>query len=142
MLKAAGDGTVDEGAPMIYLYAQAMGIGIILIGVVGLLLGEKPLLGVVNIDVVEDAVHLLTGGLMAFIGFTQSEHTIRNVVGGISAIYLLVGVLGFITPSLFGLLPHGYTAVDNIIHLALGVIGLGLAWPGRSRERVPHPGLS
>jgi hypothetical protein len=127
---------------MIQVYAQAMGIAIVLFGVVGLFLGEQPLLGLLNIDVTEDGIHLLTGGLMALMGFTQPARPVRNVVGGISAIYLIVGILGFITPSLFGLLPHGYTAVDNVIHLALGAIGLGLAWPGRSQERVPHPGLS
>jgi len=43
-------------------------------------------------------------------------------------VYLLVGVLGFVIPMLFGLLPHGYSIVDNIIHLALGVAGIAVAF--------------
>lgn len=40
-------------------------------------------------------------------------------------VYVLVGVLGFFVPDLFGLLPHEYTAVlDNLIHLLLGVLGV------------------
>jgi hypothetical protein len=39
-------------------------------------------------------------------------------------------------PTLFGLLPNGYSVVDNIIHLALGVLGLWVASSARSRGRV------
>ncbi len=102
---------------------------VILIGVVGLLLGEQSLLGLVNIDIVEDIVHLVTGGLLAYVGFGQRDEGLaRSVVGGLGVVYLLVGVLGFIIPFLFGLLPHGYSIVDNIIHLALGVAGIAVAF--------------
>lgn len=47
----------------------------------------------------------------------------------IGVIYLLVGVLGFVAPGLFGLLPaHGYSVVDNVIHLVLGILGVTVAW--------------
>jgi hypothetical protein len=49
----------------------------------------------------------------------------------LGAIYLLVGVLGFIIPMLFGLLPHGYSVVDNLIHLTLGVLSLAVAFASR-----------
>ncbi len=110
-------------------YAQILGVVLLLLGVVGLLLGERSLLGLVNIDVVEDMVHLLTGGLLAYVGFGQRDEGIaRSVVGALGAVYLLVGVLGFIIPMLFGLLPHGYSVVDNLIHLALGVLSLVVAF--------------
>ncbi len=115
-------------------YAGVVGAAIILIGVVGLLAGEEPLLGLVNIDIVEDLVHLLTGGLLAYVGFGQRDEGLaRNVVGGLGVVYLLVGVLGFVIPMLFGLLPHGYSIVDNLIHLALGAAGIVVAFllPGR-----------
>src|SRR5918994_2563811 len=113
-------------------YAGVVGVVIILIGVMGLLAGEEPLFGVVNIDIVEDLVHLLTGGLLAYVGFGQRDEGLaRNVVGGLGVVYLLVGVLGFVIPMLFGLLPHGYSIVDNIIHLALGVAGLAVAFSSR-----------
>ncbi len=110
-------------------YAQILGVVLLLLGVVGLLLGERALLGLVNIDIVEDLVHLLTGGLLAYVGFGQrNEGIARSVVGALGAVYLLVGVLGFIIPMLFGLLPHGYSVVDNLIHLALGVLSLVVAF--------------
>lgn len=113
-------------------YAGIVGIVVILIGVVGLLAGEKPLLGLVNIDIVEDIIHLVTGGLLAYVGFGQQDEGLaRSVVGGLGAVYLLVGVLGFIIPMLFGLLPNGYSIVDNIIHLTLGVLGIAVAVSSR-----------
>lgn len=107
------------------LYAKVAGVVIVLIGVGGLLLGEKSLLGVLNIDIGEDVVHLVTGGLMVGVGFRGSDRAVRSVVGGLGVVYLIVGVLGFIVPDMFGLLPHEYKIVlDNIIHLSLGVLGI------------------
>jgi hypothetical protein len=31
-------------------------------------------------------------------------------------------------PMLFGLIPHGYSLFDNLLHLALGVLSIALAW--------------
>ncbi|MGI8900509.1 MAG: hypothetical protein ACR2HA_06210, partial [Nocardioides sp.] len=74
-------------------------------------------------------VHLVTGGLMAFVGFRGSDSAVRSVVGGLGVVYLLVGVLGFFVPDLFGLLPHEYeTVLDNLIHLALGVLGIAIGF--------------
>ncbi len=35
---------------------------------------------------------------------------------------------GFITPTLFGLLPHGYSMFDNPLYLILGVAGSVAVW--------------
>lgn len=123
------------------LYAKIVGVTVVLIGVGGLLLGEKSLLGVLNIDIAEDLVHLVTGGLMAVIGFRGSDTAVRSVVGGLGVVYLLVGVLGFIVPDVFGLLPHEYkTVLDNIIHLSLGVLGIvvGFVVGSRPTGRPAH----
>ncbi len=117
------------------LYAKVVGVTIVLIGVGGVLLGEKSLLGVLNIDIAEDVVHLVTGGLMAGVGFRGSDRAVRSVVGGLGVVYLLVGVLGIFVPDLFGLLPHEYkTVLDNLIHLSLGVLGM---WVGFLVGRRP-----
>ncbi|MGI8523464.1 MAG: DUF4383 domain-containing protein [Nocardioides sp.] len=120
-------------------YAKVVGVVVILIGIGGLVLGEKSLLGVLNIDIAEDIVHLLSGGLMAAAGFRASDSAVRTVVGGVGVVYLLVGVLGFFVPDMFGLLPHEYkTVLDNLIHLTLGVLGIGVGFflADRSGSRV------
>jgi len=111
---------------MIRLYAKVVGITVILIGVVGLVLGDKSLFGVLNIDIAEDGIHLLTGGLLAYAGFAaRSLKVVRAIVGGIGIAYLVVGIVAFASPMFFGLIPSGYeTVLDNLIHLTLGLLGI------------------
>lgn len=117
---------------MVRLYAQVLGVVLILTGILGLLLGERLLLGILNIDIVEDIVHILTGGLLAYVGFGRPGLALaRNVVLGLGVIYLVVGVVGFVVPTLFGLLPDGYTVFDNLLHLALGILSIAAAIVGR-----------
>ena len=119
------------------LYAKVVGVTIVLIGVGGVLLGAQSLFGVLNIDIAEDAIHLVTGGLMAGVGFRGSDSAVRSVVGGLGVVYLLVGVLGIVVPDLFGLLPHEYkTVLDNLIHLSLGVLGITVGFFLGSRRPV------
>ena len=109
-------------------FAQILGVALILVGLVGLVLGDKVWLGILNVDIVEDIVHLATGGLLAYVGFSQTDlSTARNLVLALGVIYLVVGILGFVVPMMFGLIPHGYTIFDNLLHLALGVLGLAVA---------------
>jgi len=113
-------------------YAQILGVVLILIGVVGLILGDALLLGILNIDVMEDIVHILTGGILAYVGFGRADiGTARSVVIVLGVVYLLVGVLGFIVPTLLGLIPHGYTVFDNLLHLVLGVLSIAVAFAER-----------
>lgn len=111
------------------LFAQVVGVVLLLLGVVGLLLGDTPLLGILNIDVVEDIIHLLTGAIFAYVGFGQRDEGLaKTVVGVLGIVYLLVGILGFIVPMMFGLLPSGYSIFDNIIHLAIGILAILVAY--------------
>ena len=116
-------------------YATLVGVVLILLGLLGLLLGNELLLGLVNIDVLEDLVHVASGGLLLYARMQRSAGVARGIVGAVSLVYGLVGVLGFVVPYLFGLLPHGYSIVDNAIHLVLGVLGL-LVY---ANSRLPGP---
>jgi len=54
-------------------------------------------------------------------------------------IYLVLGILGFVSSELFGILGDaGYNALDNIVHLALSAIGLfvGFAAGSKGTTRV------
>jgi hypothetical protein len=128
------------GNSLVRTFAKVVGPLLVLTGAAGLLLGETSLAGLLNIDVVEDAVHLISGGLLAYVGFGPTSGSgVRAVVGGLGVVYLAVGVLGFFTPMLFGLLPHGYSLVDNLIHLGLGAVSVGLAFLGK-QERATATG--
>ena len=110
---------------MVRRYAQVVGVVLVLLGLVGLVLGEGLLLGFVNIDLSEDVVHLISGGLLLYAGSLRRDTgLVRGVVGALGVVYLLVGVLGFVWPTLLGLIPHGYSVIDNFIHLVLGLLSL------------------
>ena len=110
------------------IYAQIVGVVLLLVGVVGLVLGDQVWLGILNVDIFEDIVHLLTGGLLAYLGFSRADlSTVRNLVLALGVIYLVVGILGFVVPMMFGLIPHGYTVFDDLLHLALGILGIAVA---------------
>ena len=113
---------------MVKRFAQILGAVLILVGIVGLVLGDRVWLGILNIDIVEDIVHLATGGLLAYVGFGRADlSTARSVVLALGVIYLVVGILGFVVPMMFGLIPHGYTIFDDLLHLALGGLSLAVA---------------
>jgi uncharacterized membrane protein HdeD (DUF308 family) len=113
---------------MIKRFAQILGVVLILVGLVGLVLGDKVWLGILNVDIVEDIVHLATGGLLAYVGFSGMDlSAARGVVLALGVVYLLVGILGFFVPTMFGLIPNGYTVFDDLLHLALGALSLVVA---------------
>ena len=110
-------------------YAKVLGAVLLVVGLVGLVLGDQPLLGILNIDVFEDLVHLVTGGLLLYAGFGRRDAGLARVfVAALGAIYLVVGLAGFAAPMLFGLLPHGYGVFDNLLHLTVGVVSLAVAF--------------
>src|SRR5215207_5580860 len=103
-------------------FAQILGVVLILVGLVGLVLGERVWLGILNVDIVEDIGHL------AYVGFSRMDlSTARSVVLALGIIYLVVGILGFVVPMMFGLIPRGYTIFDDLLHLVLGGLSLTVA---------------
>ncbi len=121
---------------MVRKYGKVVGVTVVVIGIVGLVLGQKSLFGALNIDIAEDLIHLVTGGLLAYVGFAKRDSGVgRAVVGGIGVVYLLVGAISFAEPNPLGLFPSEYSVLDNLIHLTLGILAIAVAWllPGRDR---------
>lgn len=120
------------------MYAKVVGVALLLIAAVGFVAGDPKdgLLSLLNIDVVEDVIHLVTGALLAFVGFSAANSAVKTVVTGLGIIYLVVGIAGFFIPELFGLIPHEYDVADNILHLALGSLALAGVSANRSKGRL------
>jgi hypothetical protein len=118
--------------PVLRFLTKLVGIILFVSGVVGLILGDYLLFGLLNIDLVEDIIHVVTGALLTYAGFRSSEDQLRMIVGVLGVLSLLAGILGFINPTLLGLIPHTYTYADNILHLTLGILGIFFAWVVRS----------
>jgi hypothetical protein len=111
--------------------ATVLGAVLLLLGLLGLLFGEGLLLGLINVALLEDVIHLASGALLLYAGVQRNVGVARGIVLAVSLVYLLVGALGFVVPYLFALLPHGY----SLVHLILSVLGL-LVY---ANSRLPEP---
>ena len=114
------------------VYGKLVGVVLLLVGAVGLI--QHDLLGM-DLSKRHSAVHLLTGGLLAALGFTgAAERLTKNVVLAFGAVYTALGVWGFFTPQILPTLRIFHTDIlTNVIHLAVGLLGLVAATMGGKR---------
>ncbi|HST03608.1 MAG TPA: DUF4383 domain-containing protein, partial [Chloroflexia bacterium] len=121
-------------------YAGIIGIVVLALGVVGVLVklisGGDYLFNAINVSWTENLIHLITGGLMAYVGYGQSDVSLaKMVVGVLGVVYLLVFVISLFSVTVFGLIGSGFTWTDNIIHLVVGLLGVYVAYvPNSSAE--------
>jgi hypothetical protein len=89
------------------------------------------LLGLFPINVIHNIVHLAIGAFLLW-GATEHDRAVMaaRVVG---AVYLLVGLLGFVAPDTFGLMPIGGN--DIWLHLASAAVLLGVSFMNEEPER-------
>ncbi len=92
------------------------------------------LLGIFPINLLHNVVHLVIGAALLY-GSTARDNAIMvsRVVG---VVYLLVGLLGFVAPDTFGLMPIG--GADIFLHLltAAVLLYIGFAAPEEGRTRT------
>ncbi len=116
----------------------AFGAVYVLVGILGFLgdpivtSGSHPdmesatgdLLGIFPINAIHNVVHLLIGAALLY-GSTAHDRAVA-VARAVGVVYLLVGVLGFVSPDTFGLMPIG--GADIGLHLASAAILLGVTF--------------
>jgi hypothetical protein len=110
-------------------YAQWGGIIFLVLGVVGLFVGDQ-FIGILNAEIAEDIAHLVLGVILTYVGFRLTNAQASTFAQVFGVVSILFGIVGFVDRTLFGLLPQvGLGAVDNIAHLGYGVVGF---WAGRA----------
>lgn len=89
------------------------------------------LLGIFPINVLHNIVHLALGAFLLW-GATEHDRAVlaARTVGGI---YLVVGILGFIAPDTFGVMPIGGN--DIWLHLATAAVLLGVTFLDNNEDR-------
>jgi hypothetical protein len=112
---------------------KVIAVLVFLTGVLGLFLGDRSLAGAINIDLAEDITHLLTSILLWIAAAKWDTPPSRGIFWTLGIIYLIVGIAGFISPTLYGLLPSGLALGDNLIHI---VVGLLMMYFGYKQNRV------
>jgi len=109
---------------------KIMGVVLALVGVAGF--ASPHLLGM-HLTPVHDVIHLLTAAIALYLGFAGSYPAARTFCLAFGAVYLLLGVLGFVAPGVVAaLILHppvsaGELTPDNAVHVLLGAAFLIVA---------------
>lgn len=101
--------------------AKWLGVVLLVVGALGFVPGvatDGMLLGMFMVDMVHNAVHLVSGLLLVMMAGSNAAMALK-VVG---VVYGLVAVLGFMGSPVLGFL-H-VNAADNYLHLVIAVLAL------------------
>jgi hypothetical protein len=110
---------------MAKMYCQWIGVILLALGIVGFL---TPELLTLHFTLLHNVIHLVSGAILAYLGFTGTAVRIGAQAFGI--IYTLVAVLGFVQgTTVLGLFP--VNTLYNVIHLVVGLAGI---WAGFGKE--------
>lgn len=123
----------DRDSTPARLYAGLIGAVLLVAGIIGFFYSASfgspgnvdAVVGILDVNGWHNLVHLLSGvaGLAAFASGPRASRTYALVFG---AVYIVVAIWGFIIgnhESILGFIP--INTEDNILHLILGVLGLG-----------------
>jgi len=113
---------------------KVLGVAFLLAGVAGF---PMPHLLGFHLTTIHNVVHLATGALALYLGFAGSASAVRTFCVVFGAVYLALGVLGFVAPgvvaAVIGHAPAsaGELTPDNLFHAVVGAAFLvaGLTSP-------------
>ena len=97
--------------------AVAFGAIYLLVGIVGFVL-DSPLLGLFEVNLLHNIVHIVLGAVLLYASMSYSTAILAT--RGVGAVLVVLGILGFVDATGFGLVPLG--SHDIWLHLATGAI--------------------
>ncbi|MGH9753326.1 MAG: DUF4383 domain-containing protein [Blastocatellia bacterium] len=107
---------------------KIFGVVLALVGIAGFWKGD--LLGM-HLTTIHNIVHLVTAAISLYFGFYGSDTAARTFCQVFGAIYLLLGIGGFIRPDVIAKViqshtetGHGHLTPDNTVHVAVGAVFL------------------
>lgn len=108
---------------MLKLIAKILGVVVAVLAIAGFFVEGDHLLGIMNVDIVLDVLRVVIAVALLVVGFARVPMSaVRAVLIIVGAMYVLMGLLAFFDPTLFGMLPTGFTGFDIAFHL---IVGLG-----------------
>jgi len=119
---------------MVKSWATVAGLVLIATGLLGFL--STPLVGsaagaLVPTDSLHNVVHLGTGALALFIAFGLRGSQQVDAMLGFGILYVVIFAAVLVSPTLFGLFSVPANAVIHVIHAAVAVVSLGVAFMAR-----------
>jgi hypothetical protein len=126
-------------------YAAIIGMLLVLVGLLGFVnnpLAADPSANPLFVTgTVHNLVHLLTGAIALYIAFGLVGDQQAVGVIGLGVFYIVVLLLTFISPNLFGVLGNSPTyevnTADNVLNAALGIVSIVVGWLARGSAAAP-----
>lgn len=116
--------------------ARILGIIVAVLAVAGFFVEGEHLFGLMNVDLTLDIVRVVLAVALLVVGFGRVPlGAVRAVVAIGGALYVVMGLLAFADPTMFGLLPTGFTGFDIGFHLVVGLGSLIAAFVPAKREQ-------
>lgn len=130
------------------LYAGVVGATLVVAGIIGFFYNatftddksvRDAVFGILDVNGWHNVVHILTG-VLGLLAFGAGAYAARTYAMALGVVYLAVAAWGFIVgdgDSILSIIP--VNTEDNILHLLLGVAGVGaaLATPAEARASAP-----
>jgi hypothetical protein len=130
------------------LYAGVAGAVLVLVGIIGFFYNatftsdesvRDAVFGILDVNGWHNVLHVMTG-VLGLLAFSAGAYAARTYAMAVGLLYLAVAVWGFMVgsgDSILSIIP--VNTEDNILHLLLGVAGVGaaLATPAEARASAP-----
>ena len=136
----------DRSSPAM-LYAGVVGATLVLAGIIGFFYSAdfgspgdvEAVFGILDVNGWHNVVHILTG-VLGLLAFSAGAYAARTYALALGIVYLAVALWGFIIgsgDSILSIVP--VNTEDNILHLLLGVAGVGAAFATPAEARATAP---
>ena len=120
---------------MLRTVARVLGIVVALLAIAGFFVEGELLVGLMNVDITLDVLRVIIAAALLYVGFGRaSAGAVRVTIIVVGALYVVMGLVAFADPTLFGLLPTGLTGFDIGFHLVVGLGSLVLAFLPAGRK--------
>ena len=123
-------------------FAVVVGTVLVLLGVAGSLgnpiVGSPDQTGLIVTGFGHDLVHLISGALFLHVGLALNGRNRAYGLVGLGVVYLITGVLSFLSADLLGIYDEATSGLDQIGHVLLGLAAIVIGWMGRDTERRVH----
>jgi hypothetical protein len=123
---------------MAKLVCKILGVVFVLVGLAGF---AAPGLMGTHLSLAHNAVHIISGAVALYFGFAGSESGARSFCFAFGAVYLLLGIVGFVigqpgTSTIAGMMMEDskmwkvipgtleFGRMDHVVHCLLGVVFL------------------
>lgn len=110
---------------------------VLVLGMAGLLAGDKQLLDFMNVDLALDIGRLGLAALLLYAAFGRNgdRGIQRSSLLIFAIVYIGLAVIGLLDREVFGLLPSGLSSFDLVFHAGAGLLAVLLA-SGQDETRV------